>query len=219
MQQFDGATWRYTSLIVWPAALGLASIGGPLLRSLYGDRYAPAASAFAVAVGLSALPRLIDVPTRLLTVLGGQGTLLRWNVFAATVMLALDAALVPALCAVGGALANGAGQIIATVGLCIIGVRSYGLVIDWRFNLGVFGAAAVMALGVTLVGFALPDLAVLLLGPLVGCGLFVAVLCVFRPFDASDVGRAEALIVALPRSLRPMVRLTVARCASLPRVG
>ena len=212
LQRFAGVMWRYTALLVWPAALGLAAVGGPLVRILYGPRYAAAIPAVVIAAVLSGLPRLVASPTRLVTVLGGQGRLVSWGIASAVLGLALDVVLVRPFCATGGAVANGVAQTVATLGVCLIAVRGYGFTIDWRFNARVCAAAAAMALAVAVFASKAPDVIALGIGPILGVVLYALAVRAFKVLDATDAERLGTLERALPLSARRPYRWVAACC-------
>lgn len=215
MRRFAESMWRYSSLLVWPAAVGLAAVGGPLLRVLYGVKYADALPAFVLAAALSGLPRLAEAPTRLVTVLGGQGTLVRWGLASACVTLCLDLWLVPRYCALGGSAANGLGQTVATIGVCAIAVRRFGFRLRWGFNLRVVAASAVMGLAVIALTSRLPDVVALLAGPIAGVVVYALAVRALGVLDADDAERLRSLEPAAPAWARPAFRWALAVC--LPR--
>jgi len=214
LQRFSAVMWRYTALLVWPAAFGLAAIGGPLVQVLYGPRYLPAAPALVLAALLSGLPRLVESPTRLVTVLGGQGRLVWWGLASAVVTLALDIVLVRAFCATGGAVANGLGQAIATVGVCAIASRSFGFRIDWSFNLRVVAAAGATAAAVLLFARSAPAIGALIVGPLLGLLIYGAAVRWLRLLNAQDAERLSTVVRALPQPARTPLRLVAAWCGA-----
>jgi O-antigen/teichoic acid export membrane protein len=196
-----------------PACLGLAAMSGPLLRVLYGSRYFDAAPVLMVAAGLSMFGPLCNAPTALITAAGGQRRLVVAGLFAAVGTLLLDYFLVRAYASLGGALANGLGQLISFIITLSIASR-YSFTISYIFVLRVTGAALGMAALVALAVRVLPDLAVIAVGPALGALAYGALLRVGRLVDAHDVERFLKAESLLPRILRTPYRKMLSAVAS-----
>jgi O-antigen/teichoic acid export membrane protein len=193
--------WRYMVLLVMPACLGLAAMSGPLLRVLYGARYFDAAPVLMLAAGLSMFGPLGNAPTALITAAGGQRRLVVANLFAAAATLILDYVLVRGYAAMGGALANGLGQLISMVATVLI-ARRYAFTISSGFVVRVTGAALGMAAIVALTMHVLPDLVGIFVGPALGGIAYVALLRLGRIVEAHDVDRLLKAENLLPRVVR-----------------
>jgi hypothetical protein len=114
-RQVANLYWRYLVLLLLPACLGLAVLSGPLVRILYGVQYHQAAPVLMLAAAFSMFAPLANPATSLVTAAGGQGRIVVGGLVAAVATLALDYWLVRYHAAIGGALANGLGQVISTI--------------------------------------------------------------------------------------------------------
>jgi O-antigen/teichoic acid export membrane protein len=205
--------WRYMVLLVMPACLGLAAMSGPLLRVLYGARYFDAAPVLMLAAGLSMFGPLGNAPTALITAAGGQRRLVVASLFAAAGTLILDYFLVRAYAAMGGALANGLGQVISIMTTLLI-ARHYSFTISLGFVVRVTGAALGMATLVALAVHVLPDLIGIAVGPALGAIAYGALLRIGRLVDTHDVERLLKAESLLPQVLRRPYRRILSAVAT-----
>jgi O-antigen/teichoic acid export membrane protein len=200
--------WRYLVLLAFPAAFGLSVMSGPLLRLLYGVRYLDAAPVLVVAGALGVFGPLASPLNTLISAAGGQRRLVGVGLTAAVVTLGLDYFLVRSFDAIGGAVANGVGQ-ATFLALTLLVARRYLFRASAAFFFRVALAAAMMAL---LVGIAirfLPDIASVVVGPVLGMVAYVAFLRIGRIVDAQDIERLGKAGGALPGPLRnPFRKLT-----------
>lgn len=213
---FAAVMARYVSLVVFPTAVGLAAISAPLVTTLYGAQYAEAVPVLIVAGVLGAAAPLAEPAVGLTTVSGGQYLLVRWGVVSAALTLALDLWLVRWGCAMGGAVANGCGQLLSTLGVWVIARRRFGLHPGLPFLGSVALAAGLM--GVLAAGgtYLLPGISALVLVPPLGALAYFVLLRHLRVLDATDRTRLEAaleLVPARPRwlLLRAVSWIIVAR--------
>jgi O-antigen/teichoic acid export membrane protein len=206
--------WRYMAMIVLPACFGLAAVSGPLIRVLYGARYYDAVPVLALAAVFGIAAPLGLPASSLATAGGGQGLLVRCGLVAAVVTIVLDVVLVRSHCAVGGALANGLGQTVSTIIIWVFVARRFGFRVAPRFAVRVALAALGMAAVVLGVVHVLPDLAALVVGPLIGVATYAVLLKAGRVVEAEDVDRLLAVERLFPGRARPYYRKLVFQLAS-----
>jgi O-antigen/teichoic acid export membrane protein len=105
----------YVLLGALPILIGLACIGGPFVRVIYGPQYLPAIPVF-IVVALLSIPRAILTPAQtLLYSAEDLGFVLKWGCVAAAINVLLDLALIPSHGALGAAWANGVAQTFAAL--------------------------------------------------------------------------------------------------------
>jgi O-antigen/teichoic acid export membrane protein len=105
----------YVLLGALPILIGLACIGGPFVRVMYGPQYLPAIPVF-IVVALLSIPRAILTPAQtLLYSAEDLGFVLKWGCMAAAINVLLDLALIPGYGALGAAWANGLAQTLAAI--------------------------------------------------------------------------------------------------------
>ena len=105
----------YVLLGALPILIGLACIGGPFVRVMYGPQYLPAIPVF-IVVALLSIPRAILTPAQtLLYSAEDLGFVLKWGCMAAAINVLLDLALIPGYGALGAAWANGVAQTFAAI--------------------------------------------------------------------------------------------------------
>jgi O-antigen/teichoic acid export membrane protein len=105
----------YVLLGALPILIGLACIGGPFVRVMYGPQYLPAIPVF-IVVALLSIPRAILTPAQtLLYSAEDLGFVLKWGCIAAAINVLLDLALIPGHGALGAAWANGLAQTFAAI--------------------------------------------------------------------------------------------------------
>ena len=201
--------WRYLMLLVMPVCLGLAALSGPLVRILYGVLYYEAAPVLMLAGALSMFAPLANPATSLVTAAGGQSRLVRWGLLAAVATIVLDYWLVRYYAAMGGALANGLGQVISTIGTIVI-ARKY---VDFRISLGfalrVSLAALAMAATVALFANLVPDIVGIVGGFLLGVVVFSGFLRLGRVLEEQDIDRLLRAEIVFPSRVRPLYRSLV----------
>lgn len=193
---------RYQALVVFPAALGLAVLSGPLVRLLYGEKYFAAAPVLFAAAALGPVGHLVEPVVTLLRTRDEQRRLIIWTAGAGAVMLGLDWWLVGALAALGGALANGLGQALLVFGLWALAHRICRFNLPGMYLLRLFLASATMAGGVAALHLVFDDLLTLILGIPVGIALFVINLKLWRVFAEPDPRHLQAVSGALPARVR-----------------
>ncbi|MCP3939238.1 MAG: oligosaccharide flippase family protein [Actinomycetia bacterium] len=108
-----GTAWLVAA--VWPGYLILALVGGPLLVTLFGDGYSTGATALTVLSFAMMVASGSGPIEAVLLMDGGSRLSLINNLAAVTVMLTVDALLIPELGVRGAAIGWGAGLMITNV--------------------------------------------------------------------------------------------------------
>ena len=105
----------YILLGALPILIGIACVGGPFVRVMYGSQYLPAIPVF-IVVALLSIPKAILTPAQtLLYSAEDLGFVLKWGCVAAAMNVLLDVALIPSHGALGAAWANGIAQTFAAL--------------------------------------------------------------------------------------------------------
>jgi O-antigen/teichoic acid export membrane protein len=105
----------YILLGALPILIGVACIGGPFVRVMYGSQYLPAIPVF-IVVALLSIPKAVLTPAQtLLYSAEDLGFVLKWGCVAAAINVLLDVALIPSHGALGAAWANGIAQTFAAL--------------------------------------------------------------------------------------------------------
>jgi O-antigen/teichoic acid export membrane protein len=201
--------WRYLLLLVMPVCLGLAALSGPMMRLLYGVQYYEAAPVLMLAAALSMFAPLASPATSLVTAAGGQGRIVSYGLLAAAATIALDYWLVRSHAALGGALANGLGQAISTVGTILIACRYVNFRVELGFTLRVSLSALAMAVIVALFVHLVPIIVGVVGGPFLGAGAYVAFLRLGRVVEEQDMERLRRAEGVFPSKVRPYYRRSV----------
>jgi O-antigen/teichoic acid export membrane protein len=135
----------YVLLGALPILIGLACIGGPFVRVIYGPQYLPAIPVF-IVVALLSIPRAILTPAQtLLYSAEDLGFVLKWGCVAAAINVLLDLALIPSHGALGAAWANGVAQTFAALTIWGRVLVRYPVRIDMPVLLRLSGATLLMA--------------------------------------------------------------------------
>ena len=162
----------YVLLGALPILIGLACIGGPFVRVMYGAQYLPAIPVF-IVMALLSIPKAILTPAQtLLYSAEDLGFVLKWGCLAAAINVLLDIALIPSHGAIGAAWANGSAQSVAAVAIWGRVLVRYPVRIDTPVLVRLAGATLAMAI-VVLGIVALPLSAVMKLCVAVPAGAIV----------------------------------------------
>jgi O-antigen/teichoic acid export membrane protein len=136
----------YVLLGALPILIGLACIGGPFVRVMYGPQYLPAIPVF-IVVALLSIPRAILTPAQtLLYSAEDMGFVLKWGCAAAVINVLLDLALIPTHGALGAAWANGLAQTFAALTIWGRVLARYPVRIDMLVLLRLSAATLAMAI-------------------------------------------------------------------------
>jgi O-antigen/teichoic acid export membrane protein len=192
----------YVLLGALPILIGVACVGGPFVRVMYGSQYLPAIPVFIVMAILS-IPKAILTPAQtLLYSAEDLGFVLKWGCLAAALNVLLDITLIPSHGAIGGAWANGSAQSVAAVAIWGRVLVRYPVRIDTFVLLRLAGVS--LAMVVVLLGIvALPFSAVLKLCVAVPAGaiVFLVTSRMLMVLQNDDRRRLLMLSALLPTSV------------------
>lgn len=190
----------YVLLGTLPVLIGLACIGGPFVRVMYGSQYLPAIPVF-IVVALLSIPRAILTPAQtLLYSAEDLGFVLRWGCVAAAINVLLDLILIPGHGALGAAWANGVAQTFAAVTIWGRVLARYPVRIDVPVLLRL--SAATLAMAVVVLGIvAVPFNPTMKLGVAIPAGaiVFLVTSRMFSVLQTDDRRRLLQLSALLPR--------------------
>jgi len=189
----------YVLLGALPILIGVACIGGPLVRVMYGSQYLPAIPVF-IVVALLSIPKAILTPAQtLLYSAEDLGFILRWGGVAAAINVLLDLALIPSHGALGAAWANGVAQSFAALTIWGRVLVRYPVRIDKPVLLRL--AAATLAMAIVVLGIvAMPLSSVMKLSAAVPAGAIVFAITsrMFMVLQKDDRRRLLVLSALLP---------------------
>jgi O-antigen/teichoic acid export membrane protein len=192
----------YVLLGALPVLIGLACIGGPFVRVMYGPQYLPAIPVF-IVVALLSIPRAIMTPAQtLLYSAEDLGFVLKWGCVAAAINVLLDLILIPSHGALGAAWANGVAQTLAAVTIWGRVLVRYPVRIDTPVLLRL--SAATLAMAVVVLGVvAMPFNPVMKLSVAVPAGAIVFLITsrMFSVLQTDDRRRLLVLSALLPAGL------------------
>jgi O-antigen/teichoic acid export membrane protein len=189
----------YVLLGALPILIGLACIGGPFVRVMYGPQYLPAIPVF-IVVALLSIPRAILTPAQtLLYSAEDLGFVLKWGCVAAAINVLLDLALIPSHGALGAAWANGVAQTFAAVTIWGRVLVRYPVRIDMPVLLRLAAATLAMAIVVlSIVAMPLSPLLKLSVAVPAGAIVFLITSRLFMVLQKDDRRRLLQLSALLP---------------------
>jgi O-antigen/teichoic acid export membrane protein len=189
----------YVLLGALPILVGIACVGGPFIRVMYGSQYLQAIPVF-IVVALLSIPRAVLMPAQtLLYSAEDLGFILKGGCAAALINVLLDLALIPGHGALGAAWANGIAQTFAAISIWGRVLVRYPVRIDMPALLRL--AAATLAMAAVVLGVvAMPISAVMQLSLAVPAGVIVFVITsrMFMVLQKDDRRRLLALSALLP---------------------
>jgi O-antigen/teichoic acid export membrane protein len=189
----------YVLLGALPILIGVACIGGPFVRVMYGSQYLPAIPVF-IVVALLSIPKAILTPAQtLLYSAEDLGFILKWGCVAAAINILLDLALIPSHGALGAAWANGVAQSFAALTIWGRVLVRYPVRVDKPVLLRL--GAATLAMAIVVLGIvAMPLTALLKLGIAVPAGaiVFLVTSRMFAVLHKDDRRRLLQLSALLP---------------------
>lgn len=201
---------RYALLVALPLLVGLACISQPLVLLVYGEPYRPMIRTLAI-IALLAVPKtLVTAPTMLLQTTERQGFLIFWGCLCGAVNIGLDVLLVGRHGANGAALANGAAQTLAALGIWIYVWRTDRLDLKLADCGRIVVSGAIMAAGALAAVRAVPGRAGLLAGIVAGAVLWMVALRATAAVKPEDVRRFLSIGSQFPASVQPLWRNLVA---------
>ena len=183
--------------------IGVACIGGPFIRTVYGPQYLPAIPVFIVVAFLS-IPKAVLTPAQtLLYSAEDMGFVLKWGVAASLANILLDVILIPRYGATGAALANGLTQSFAVFAIWRHILTRYPVRLDSTVLLRLSAATAAMAI-VVLGIVALPLASVMKLAVAIPAGAIVFLLTArsLRLWQKEDRRRLLLLSTLVPAPAR-----------------
>ncbi|MGC1414311.1 MAG: polysaccharide biosynthesis C-terminal domain-containing protein [Candidatus Acidiferrum sp.] len=189
----------YVLLGALPMLIGVACIGGPFVRVIYGSQYLPAIPVF-IVVALFSIPKAILTPAQsLLYSAEDLGFILKWGCIAAAINVLLDFALIPSHGALGAAWANGVAQSVAALTIWGRVLLRYPVRIDIPVLLRL--AAATLAMAIVVLGIVAtpfdPIMKLVVAIP-VGAIVFLVTSRMFAVLQTDDRRRLLQLSALLP---------------------
>jgi O-antigen/teichoic acid export membrane protein len=189
----------YVLLGALPILVGVACIGGPFIRAMYGSQYLPAIPVF-IVVALLSIPKAVLTPAlTLLYSAEDLGFILKWGGAAALINVLLDVALIPNHGAIGAAWANGIAQTFAALSIWGRVLVRYPVRIDIPAVLRLVAATLAMAIVVLgIVAIPLSPLTTLSIAVPVGAIVFVVLGRIFMVLQKEDRRRLLVFSALLP---------------------
>jgi O-antigen/teichoic acid export membrane protein len=208
---------RMTALITLPLSLGIAALAAPLMQTVYGRQYLAAIPVLAV-VGVFGVARPFLMPARSYLVALARQDIMTWALALGSVVdLVLMFTLIPRWGAVGAAYSNGIAQMFGVVFTWWFIARVTGFRLPVMGLARALAAAAGMGVAVWGLSYALmrvaPPFVALVVGPVVGCAVYVVLLRLLGAVEASDRERLLSIGDKLPARARPVFRWMVALAA------
>jgi O-antigen/teichoic acid export membrane protein len=192
---------RYVFLCAAPLLLGAASLSSPLIRLAYGSRYLPSIPIMAVVCVL-AIPKSLLLPAQhLLQTTEHQKGLVIWQLICAIMNVSLDLLLIPKHAAMGAALANGATQLIAMLGMWGFAMKLFPLDLRLGSLARILLCGGGMTAAVLLLLQYLHGVAALVCGVPIGAIVFLLLLRITGALESADMNRLQALEHYVPGRL------------------
>jgi O-antigen/teichoic acid export membrane protein len=195
--------FTYVLMGALPILIGVACIGGPFIRVVYGSQYLPAIPVFVVVI-LFSIPKAVLTPAQtLLYSVEDLGFILKWGCAAGVANVVLDITLIPSHGATGAAFANGLAQTFAAAAIWSRVLIRYPVRIDTSILLRLAAAILAMAaavLGVVAMPFG-PALRLTFAIP-TGVAVFMITSRVFMVLQKEDRRRLLELSTSVPMPVR-----------------
>jgi O-antigen/teichoic acid export membrane protein len=200
----------YVLLGALPILVGVACIGGPFIRAMYGSQYLPAIPVF-IVVALLSIPKAVLTPAlTLLYSAEDLGFILKWGCAAALINVLLDVALIPNHGALGAAWANGLAQTFAALSIWGRVLVRYPVRLDMPVVLRLVAATLAMAIVVLgIVAIPLSPLLTLGIAVPVGAIVFLALSRIFMVLQKEDRRRLLVFSALLPTPVGSSFKLLV----------
>lgn len=193
---------RYMVILACPIVVGGALLARPLLITVYGAEYAPAAMAFPLVLLGAGFGAVGAVTASIQTGMERQGTVLKVAVAATVVNLALDVALIPRWGVVGAAVANAVAQTGAVVAGIAITARLVGAGFPLRDSLRAMVSAGGVGAAAYVLARTVSGPAGLAAAVAVAALLYPVALLATRALRTEDLARLLAVRAVLPQRLR-----------------
>ncbi len=186
-----------------PILVGVACIGGPFIRVVYGAQYIPAIPVF-IVVALLGIPTAVLTPARTLLYSADDiGFVLKLGSIAAVVNIAADYLLIPGYGATGAAWANGMAQMLAAAIIWTRVFTRYPVRVNLPIVLRLVAATSAMAaVVVAIIHMPLDPAAQLAVAIPAGALVFLGMSRVFKMLQQDDRRRLLALSALVPRPAR-----------------
>ena len=192
-----------------PILIGVACIGGPFVRVMYGPQYLPAIPVF-IVVALLSIPKAVLTPAQtLLYSAEDLGFILKCGCVAAVLNVLLDVALIPGHGAIGAAWANGIAQTFAAISIWGRVLVRYPVRVDLPALLRIAAATFAMAIVVLgIVAMPLNPVIQLIFSVPAGVVVFTITSRMFMVLQKEDRRRLLVLSASLPTPVgTPLIRL------------
>jgi O-antigen/teichoic acid export membrane protein len=200
----------YILMGAFPILIGLACIGDPFVRVVYGPQYVPAIPVF-IVVALFSIPKAVLTPAQtLLCCAEDLGFILKWGCVAGLLDVVLDVALIPSHGATGAALANGIAQAFAALAIWSRVLTRYPVHVDTLALLRLVAVTLAMAM-VVLAIVTMPFSPAMKLAGAITAGAVVLVIMsrMFMVLRKDDGRRLLALSSSLPTAVGSSVTYLV----------
>jgi O-antigen/teichoic acid export membrane protein len=189
--------------VALPLMIGVACIGGPFIRVVYGPQYLPAIPVF-IVVAILSIPKAVLTPAQtLLYSVEDLGFVLKWGVIASLTNILLDIILIPRHGATGAAFANGMTQSFAVIVLWRRILTHYPVRLDKSVLLKL--SAATVAMAIVVLGIVTVPLGAalkLVIAILVGAIIFLTTARTLRMWQKDDRRRLLMLSTLVPAPAR-----------------
>lgn len=212
---------RYLTIIAAPIVVGGAVLGRPLLTTVYGHEYGPAAAVFPVVLIAAGFGAVGSVTASIQTGIERQDLVLKVALVATAINLGLDLALIPTWGIMGAAVANAAAQTGAVVAGIMVTAPILGASFPVRDCLRVLAASGCVGAVAYSTASLIGGEAGLAGAVVAGAFVYPLALLLTRSIKAEDLDRLRALSSGVPTALRPgyerILRLAELVVVSIPR--
>ena len=193
------ASTAYLALLALPLTTFGIALAVPLIGLLYGPEYAPAAHVFAVCIGGAALTVSTQGASSLLISADRQRDVLLVVVGMGALKIAMDALLIRFYALEGALVAYGTVALLNAFAYLILARRESGVWPDGRRILRAALAAVLASLPLWFLPEALPKLATLIVGGVLGATLYPPLTLLLGCWNAADIAHMQRLHARLLR--------------------
>ena len=205
LPSMTAASVRYLGLTSLPLHIIAVALAGPLLLTLYGNKYA-GAIVVATAAPLLCLPKAFLGPIQsLFESTDEQKYFLAATIFASFIDVGVAWYLIPTYGALGACIGSGAAQVVAVGLLWAIGIRKYHIRLPWAFFARITAISTAAALAARFTTSRLPAMGGLIAGSLLAIVVFFGLAYFLKVLEPEDCNRFKVVSAAYPRALaRPL---------------
>ncbi len=201
---------RYLFLFSMPMLFGLSLMSAPVIALLYGNKFLPAIYVLQVAAVLSILKPVSYAADSIFRATGRQGQMVFWTTVCAFLNVGLDYLLIPHFGAVGAAIGSGV-AVSTQIAVCMfVQMISFDVPIDFKGLGKITLAGLAMALPVLPANRFLPPVAAVIVDPIAGAAVYLAMLKITGALNGPDVERLDRLTTIFPSVLRPLIHKLIA---------